>query len=241
MNVTVIKKYCDEALGLGIFMCSAGFFDMLIEHPDLAVRQHIHSALLRRFLIGLSMGATALFIFTSKFGKASGAYINPAVTIVRYWLGDIDLKDSIWYMVFQFAGGALGLYLVYAIFPDFIKHPAVNYIVTVPGEDGIAVAFILEFAISFILIAVVLFTEKNKSLSKYLPWFVSALIALFVTFEAPYSGMSMNPARTFASAVVAGQWTAFWLYCTAPVLGMLSGGLLFKIRYKQFSPLNAPS
>jgi aquaporin Z len=220
------SKYCDEALGLGIFMFSAGFFDMLIEYPGLPFRAHLPSALLRRFLIGLTMGLTALYIFTSKFGKASGAYINPSVTIVRYWLRDISLRDSIFYTIFQLVGGTAGLYLVYLLFPQKISAPAINYIVTVPGKSGITMAFISEMVISFLLIIVVLFTEKGK-FSKYTAYFVAAMITLFITFEAPYSGMSMNPARTFSSAIVAGQWRAFWLYCLAPTLGMLLGCLVF--------------
>jgi aquaporin Z len=222
------SKYCDEALGLGIFMFSAGFFDMLIEYPGLPFRQRLHSALLRRFLVGLTMGLTGLYIFTSKFGKASGAYINPSITIVRYWLKDISFWDSFFYMIFQCAGGTLGLYLVYLLFPKFMSDPSVNYIVTSPGKEGVAIAFILEMAISLLLMLIVLFTEKGK-LSKYTAYFVSVLITLFITFEAPYSGMSMNPARTFSSAIVANEWNSFWLYCLAPTLGMLLGGFICKL------------
>ena len=229
---THFAKYLDEALGLGIFMFSAGFFDMLIECSDLPVKQHIPSALLRRLVVGFFMGLTGLYIFTSKFGKASGAYINPSVTWVRYLMGDIDLTDSIFYTVFQFVGGTIGMYLVYLLFPVWIKSPEVNYIVTVPGKAGLTVAFLMESAISFLFVTLVLFTGVSKALSKYTPWFVSALIVILITFEAPYSGMSTNPARTFASAIVAGQWTAFWIYCTAPTLGMLSGAFLFVILNK---------
>ena len=58
-------------------------------------------------------------------------------------------------------------------------------------------------------------------MSGYTAYFVALLIAIFITFEAPYSGMSMNPARTFASAIVANQWNSFWLYCVAPPVGMV--------------------
>jgi len=81
----------------------------------------------------------------------------------------------------------------------------------------------MEFLISFILIVVVLLMEHRVSLEKYTPWVVSCLIALFITVEAPFSGMSMNPARTFSSAIVAGQWRDFWLYCVAPLTGMGAG------------------
>jgi aquaporin Z len=222
------SKYCDEALGLGLFMFSAALFSVLIEYPGLPFRQYLHSALLRRFLIGLFMGLTALFIFTSRFGKASGAYINPSVTIVRYWLKDISLRDSIFYTLFQLMGGWIGLYIVYLLFPKGMSFQTVNYIVTKPGKEGVAIAFILELLMSFILILVVLYTEKGAT-AKYTAYLVSAIITLFITVEAPYSGMSMNPARTFASAIVAGEWSAFWLYCIAPTIGMLLGGMIYRM------------
>jgi aquaporin Z len=222
-----LKKYVDEARGLGLFMISAAFFDALLQYPGLLLRHVIASALLRRFLVGLAMGLTALYIFTSKFGKQSGAYINPAVTLIRYRLGDIGFTDAVGYTVFQLIGGSLGVYFVALLFPFWMAHPDVNYVVTIPGKSGIEVAFILEFFISFLLITVVLFIGIRKSWDRYTPYAVSTLITIFITFEAPYSGMSMNPARTFASAIVAGQWRAFWLYCTAPVFGMLAGEMLF--------------
>ena len=222
-----LRKYVDEALGLGLFMVSAGFFDALVYFPGLPLRHIITSGILRRFLVGMAMGLTALYIFKSRFGIQSGAYINPAVTLVRYRLGDINKTDSLFYIIFQFLGGSLGLYLVALIFPTWMRHPDVNYIITIPGEAGIAAAFFLEFLISFILITVVLFMGLKKQWDKYTPYVVACLITLFITFEAPFSGMSMNPARTFASAIVAGQWQSFWLYCTAPVLGMFAGEFVY--------------
>ncbi len=210
-------------MGLGIFMFSAGLFDVLIDHPGLYIRQHIASAILRRFLIGLTMGLTALGIFKSGWGIRSGAYINPAVTIVRYRLGEINITDTVFYILFQFAGGTAGMYLIYLLLPSLVSHPAINYIVTVPGKQGIPAAFIAEFLISWLLISVVLVTGKYLTLAKYTAYLVALLITLFITFEAPFSGMSMNPARTFASAIVSNQFTAFWLYCLAPILGMLTG------------------
>ena len=40
--------------------------------------------------------------------------------------------------------------------------------------------------------------------------------------------MSMNPARTIGSAFSAGQWTAFWIYFTAPPAGMLAAAELYR-------------
>jgi aquaporin Z len=222
------RKYIDEAVGLGIFMVSACFFDALVECKGLPFRTALTSALLRRFLIGLAMGLTALYIFTSRFGRQSGAYINPAVTLIRYRLGDIGAIDAVLYVLFQLIGGSLGVYLVYLVFPGWMKAPEINYVITVPGKQGMGIAFLMEFLISFLLIVVVLFMGLKKSWDNYTPYVVSSLITLFITFEAPFSGMSMNPARTFASAIIAGEWGAFWLYCTAPVLGMLAGEFVYR-------------
>lgn len=230
--VTTFKKnfvlYCCEALGLGIFLFCAGLADVIIDHPAMPVHNHIHSALIRRFLIGLLMGLTALYILNSRFGKKSGSHINPSVTLVQYRLGNITAVNSIFYILFQFIGGSIGMYLIYLLMPHFIKFPSINYIVTQPSAAGVAIAFVLEFIISFILMVTVLYSNTNKQLSMLTAYFVAALITLFITFEAPYSGMSMNPARTFASAIVSGEWKSFWLYCIAPPIGMVCGELFVK-------------
>jgi aquaporin Z len=66
----------------------------------------------------------------------------------------------------------------------------------------------------------VLFATNTSALAKYTGLFAGLLLALYITLEAPLSGMSMNPARTFASALPGGMWTAIWVYFVAPVLGM---------------------
>ena len=67
----------------------------------------------------------------------------------------------------------------------------------------------------------VLIASNNHKLGRFTGLFAGALVATYITIEAPFSGMSMNPARTFGSALPAQVWTALWVYFTAPVLGML--------------------
>ena len=69
--------------------------------------------------------------------------------------------------------------------------------------------------------AVLVFTNA-PALNRFTPAIAAALIALYITFEAPLSGMSMNPARTLASALPARFWDALWIYFVAPPLGMLA-------------------
>jgi aquaporin Z len=214
-------EYLMEAAGLGIFMISAGLFATLLEHPDLPFRTMFVDPLIRRLLMGSAMGITAVFIIYSPWGKRSGAHINPAVTLTFFRLGKITGWDAFFYILAQCIGGFVGLEFIAIILISFISHPTVNFVVTVPGSGGVYIAFVAEMFISAVLMIVIMFAMNRKSLNSYTGLFAGILVALFILFEAPLSGMSINPARTFASAVPANLWTAFWLYMTAPPLGML--------------------
>jgi len=214
-------EYLMEAAGLGIFMISAGLFATILEYPGSPLRQAISDPFLRRIPMGLAMGLTAVAIIYSPWGKQSGAHINPAVTLTFYRLGKIKPYDAFFYILAQFAGGAAGVYLIAWLVGKPIADPAVNYVVTVPGSAGITAAFVAEALLSFGLLSMVLFSTNRKNLNAYTGLFAGTLVALFIIFEAPFSGMSINPSRTFGSALPAHLWTAFWIYMTAPPLGML--------------------
>lgn len=87
-------------------------------------------------------------------------------------------------------------------------------------------AFLAEFLLTFVLMAVVL-SVNNSRFGRWTGLVVGLIVATFITVEAPLSGMSMNPARSFASAAVSGIWTHLWVYFVAPPLGMLSAAQLF--------------
>jgi aquaporin Z len=103
----------------------------------------------------------------------------------------------------------------------------VNYVATVPGAWGAGPAFLAEVVISFVLMATVLIASNTDRLARLTGLFAGALIATYITLEAPISGMSMNPARTFGSALPGRVWTALWIYFTAPPLGMLLAASLY--------------
>lgn len=211
-----------EAAGLGLFMISACAFTVLLEHPGSAVHQAFPDPLLRRFLIGVAMGLTAIAIIYSPLGKRSGAHLNPSVTFTFWRLGKIEPWDAVFYVLAQFAGGALGVALASQLIgPMLVGHGAVHYAVTQPGQRGPGVAFGAELVISFGLMLTVLIVSNRHTLNRYTGIFAGTLVALYITFEAPLSGMSMNPARTVASALPAGSWEHAWLYFVAPPLGML--------------------
>ena len=74
---------------------------------------------------------------------------------------------------------------------------------------------------------VILIVSNNARLHKLTGLCAGALVATYITLEAPISGMSMNPARTFASAVPAHYWVALWIYFTAPLIGMLAAAEVY--------------
>ncbi len=232
-------EYLIEAWALGVFMISAALFTALLEHPASPVRRLIRSAFARRALIGLAMGLTAIGLIYSRWGQRSGAQMNPAVTLTFLYLGKMNSVDAAFYMLAQFVGGLIGVLLAKSVLRTAIAHPSVNHVATVPGPAGSVVAFIAEAAIACGMMLMVLFVTNTPRLAGFTGLFAGALVFLYITFEAPLSGMSMNPARTFASALPSGVWIGGWIYFTAPVLGMFLAAQIF-IQVNHSAPSACP-
>jgi aquaporin Z len=221
-----LPEYAIEALLLGAFMLSACLVSTALEHPDSPLRLVLPDAFLRRALIGIAMGLTAISLIYSPWGQRSGAHFNPSVTLTYLRLGKIAPRDALGYVAAQCVGGVLGVLLAGALLGMLVAHPAVAFAATTPGRAGAAVAFGAELAISFGLMTVVLWLS-NSRWARWTGCVCGALVATYITVEAPLSGMSMNPARSLASALVSGRWDAFWLYVVAPPLGMLAAAELY--------------
>src|SRR6266849_6463606 len=149
-------EYLIEAVGLGVFMVVAGLCVMLLEQPGSPLHQAIASPDLRRGLIGVTMGLTAVAIIYSPWGRQSGAHINPAVTLTFWRLGKVAPWDAFFYVLSQFAGGLAGVLIAAAAARQIIAHPSVDYVTTVPGPSGVSVAFVAELVMSLLLMTVVL-------------------------------------------------------------------------------------
>jgi aquaporin Z len=144
------------------------------------------------------------------------------------YLQRIQPWDAFFYIIAQFGGGWLGLMLAAAPFRKASAHPDVNYVVTEPGKPGVAAAFAAEFVISFILMATLRLVYQSDSLKPFLGYFAGLLLLVYITFESPLSGMSLNPARSVASALPARSWRAMWIYFAAPILAMLLAAAIFR-------------
>ncbi len=212
---------CEAAL-LGTFMVSACSFATLLEHPGSPVRGAIESGFARRSLMGLAMGLTAVLLIYSYPGRRSGAHMNPGTTLSFLRLGRLRRWDAVFYIVAQFLGAASGVTLAGLLLGRFVADPAVNFVVTRPGAWGDIAAWAAEFGMGLLMMTMVLTVNRRMTLAPWTGYFAGFLVFLYITFEAPISGMSLNPARSFGSLLVARDWPSWWVYFTAPPLGMLT-------------------
>lgn len=219
--------YLQEAFGLAIFMISACFFGALLWGNNESFHITIHDETLRNILTGILMGTTALFIFYSPLTAPSGSHINPAVTITFLRLNKMCPWDSAFYIIFQFIGGTVAVYVMAALLGNVLIADPVNYAITIPGRNGVTAAAITEYIIAVIMMTMVLFTSEHTRLKKYTRIIAACFVCLYVIIAGPVSGFGMNPARSFASAFPAHTYTAFWIYMIVPFAGMLSAAEFF--------------
>jgi aquaporin Z len=202
-------------------MLLACVFGTLLGHPASRFVGAIPDPFVRRALMGLAMGATAVALIYSPWGRRSGAHFNPATTLTFWRLGKVAGADALFYGIAQVVGGFAGVLLAAWLLGGRLAHPAVRYVATVPGAPGRAAAFAAEAALTFVLMSVVLHVSNTARLARLTGLAAGALVALYITLEAPISGMSLNPARSFASAVPGSALDVLWIYVAAPPLGML--------------------
>ncbi len=220
-------EYLIEGALLGAFMVAACVGVFLIEHPASPAARRVRPPLARRALMGVLMGITAVALIYSPWGARSGAHMNPGTTLSFLVLGKVAPWDAAFYIAAQFAGGLAGVLISGLVLRSGIRHASVNHAVTVPGPAGVAPAWAAEFAISMGMMVLVLWSSNRADAAPFTGWLAGALLAVYITVEAPLSGMSINPARTLASALPARTFRGLWVYFTAPPLGMLCAALAY--------------
>jgi aquaporin Z len=115
----------------------------------------------------------------------------------------------------------MGVLLVWAALGHAFSDPPVEFVVTLPGTAGTGAAFVAEAAMAGGLMLMVVAALASVRLMPLIGLFAGLLVAVYIALLAPLSGMSINPARSFASALADARWESIWLYFSAPVLGML--------------------
>lgn len=210
-------SYGAELLGTALLVLgglSAVIFDF---GAGSVVAQHLPPAAERRVLTGFLFGATGCLITISPLGRISGAHLNPAVSAMFWWRGQLPTRALLAYVSAQTAGTALGAWALRQLWGT--RGSELHYGITVPGAWGVEWAFAGEVFVTFCLVAYLLLFTGHPRLRPFTPFGVPILFAVLVGLEAPLSGTSANPARSFGPALLTGIWTDQWLYWLAPLIG----------------------
>jgi aquaporin Z len=220
-------EYAMEGALLGLFMISACVFTVIFGLPGSPIHEVISSAVARRMLTGVAVGLTAIALIYSPWGQRSGAHFNPSVTLTFLRLRKITITDASFYFLFQFAGAAIGVCVAAIILGSPISDASVQYAATYPGPAGATAAVFGEFVISFLQMTLVLNISNHPRLHRLTGLLAGLMVATYIAIESPYSGMSMNPARTFGSALPSGIWHGFLIYLMVPPAAMLTAAQVF--------------
>jgi len=150
------------------------------------------------------------------WGPLSGLHINPAVTLGFTGRGVFRPSWAVPYIAAQFAGAVLAALFLQLMFSDVAAGS--NYPINKPGGDW--KSFVMEIVLTTILVTVILNTATGyRSIGHNAALAVGATIALLGLFASPISGASMNPARTLGPDIVANDFTGWWVYAFAPLIG----------------------
>lgn len=221
------REYLIEATLVGTFLVSASAFGVLLFHPSSPVVPLAPAPLQRRILMGAAMGMTAICLIRSPLGQRSGAHMNPAVTFTYWRLGRVASQDAFYYILAQFLGATVSITVLRLAAAMWVSDPHVNYVATRPAAGHLALAWITEFCMAFVMMTTVLTVSNSPRLARFTPFFAASLVWSFIILFAPVSGMSMNPARSFGPDTATGVWGEYWIYATAPVLAMMAAAQVY--------------
>jgi aquaporin NIP len=214
-----MKRYAAEFFA-SFLMIFLGTGSMVLSDQSGGWFTHLHVALSWGFAVGVS-----IFLF----GRHS-AHMNPAVTISMTMLKAHPKRDLLTFLGLQFGGGIAASVLLVFLAPDH------EFLGSSLPSGGAIQSFYIEFLLTFALMTVVLFAGWfRKGAILLVPLAIGGTVCLEAYFAGPTTGASMNPARSFAPAIISGHTEHLWVYLIATTLGAMSaGGLwLFLPRFYQ--------
>lgn len=189
---------------------------------------------IRRLLTGVLFATGVMAVIYSPVGRKTGAHINPSVTLSLLFLKKIAVADAFGYVMAQCIGAVFGSGVVYLLFNALLGWPdALMKGVTLPDPAyGVSAAFAGELVSTFILMAAILGMTNWGHYARYTGLVIGAVITVEVWIESPFSGASLNAARSFGPALLAGEWKAFWIYAVAPLAGALMATSSYRWIYR---------
>ncbi|MGW9025649.1 MIP/aquaporin family protein [Streptomyces sp. NPDC055722] len=181
-------------------------------------------------VIGGLSGTILTGLILSPPGRRSGGHVNPAVTVSLWLMGAFPGRGVVPYVLAQCAGSAAGTGLARLVWGSAVSLPSVDYAAIVPAPAWQpASVFVAEAGSMAIIIVAVGFTMAHARTARLVPYVIGLSVALVIAVLGPRSGGSINPARQFGPAALAGQSTDLWIYLIAPVVGAALGTWLHHV------------
>jgi aquaporin Z len=171
----------------------------------------------RLLITGLLFAGAGSLLAISPLGRRSGAHLNPVVTLAFYTQGKVHPHDVVGYIASQLLGAVTGTAVVALMWGS--QGTAVHLGETLPGRglDSIEAASV-EAGMTAALILVILLMTSGSA-ARWTPLVLWPLIAVLVWQGAPFTGTSLNPARSFGPALLVPQLQPYWIYVAGPIAG----------------------
>jgi aquaporin Z len=184
--------------------------------------------------VALAFGLTVLTMAFA-IGHISGCHLNPAVSIGLWSGGRFSISELGFYIIAQVIGGIAGatvLYLIATGQPGFeIGGFASNgYGAHSPGGYGLIAALITEIVMTFMFLIIILGATDRRANQGFAPIAIGLGLTLIHLISIPVTNTSVNPARSTAVALFAGDWaiSQLWLFWVAPIIGALLAGIVYR-------------
>jgi glycerol uptake facilitator-like aquaporin len=184
------------------------------------ISDHVRSLHGRLGIVGLAVGLLLVAIMSFPPSRASGAHMNPAISLAMWRYGLLSRAALLFYIAGQLVGSVSGVLLGAFIWGSTVSRPPLSFAVVHASRHWTAAqVFPVEAATTAALIITVGLVLSNPSTARAVPVVVGALICLLVIALGSLSGASDNPARQFGPAALSGQTSLLWVYLTAPLVG----------------------
>lgn len=182
-------------------------------------------------------GALALAVYA--FGNISGAHVNPAISASLFVQRKISARDFVMYVIFQIIGATLAAFIAVSVFPQGNVNGAVGgatlgSMTRFPSSSlfNPGGALLLEIIMTFMLAtAVATLVRAPDHLAPAAGLLIGGTLTVCVLFGGPWTGASLNPARSMGPALAYGGsaiWPSLWIYWVGPLIGGVLAGLVYK-------------